>query len=238
MTNRPTLILASFLAFACSARAQVVFTMTGTANQTKFGYTTNQSYTFVFTTGVSFVTGTSLFTTSYNRWYEERTSDSQLWSSITGTGVTGDFVRPVAQSTDPYSFLRTTDSGASDQLDLRVDAEGTADVNIGLRGPDNTTALGYVAAQLYPTNFAFPGTESQPTSYFSSYLGTYSLSSGSITVGRSADQYDVASFTPTSVTIAAVPEPSTHAALAGLAALAGAIGLRLRNRRRIDSMNS
>jgi hypothetical protein len=57
-----------------------------------------------------------------------------------------------------------------------------------------------------------------PATYFSAYAGTYALNTGILKM------YDVGAghnttFTATSLTIGAVPEPSTYAALIGLAAL-------------------
>src|SRR4051812_33323941 len=100
------LSLAALSTGALCARAQLVFTATGTATSTAGGYTSGQSYTFVYTIGSSFANNAdSTFTGQQKSWGEEFTTEEQLFTAITGSGVLGTFTRPVATSFDPASQL-------------------------------------------------------------------------------------------------------------------------------------
>ncbi len=89
--------------------------------------------------------------------------------------------------------------------------------------------------------FALPEAYAEPfnaaTGYWASYLGSYSGFSGDgnrITLWNSTYSAELVTFTTTALAIsaaAAVPEPSTYAALAGLAAF----GLVLLRRRRANA---
>lgn len=203
-----------------------MFTVTGTATSTSSGYNIGQPYTFVFTLGPSFQdNGTTYYYSNRNLWSEETTGDNQLWATITGTGVTGAFIRPTALSTDPYSMLRTWDGGAADELMMRVDADTTTD--IGLKTPGGQAVSHVVANMTGVTNFAFTSTYTQPTTYFSAYLGNYvPASTVEMAVGLSTGA--TVGFTATGVTIAAVPEPSAYSIVAGMIVLALTLGRRCR----------
>jgi hypothetical protein len=194
------------------------------------------SYTFVFNSAASFaITPTSGFDSEGNVYKEEEDTDPQMWTSIGGTGRAGTYVRPLSVYDDPYSAVRIEANGL---LELLVGTDyGT---NIGLTTL-NGTQIGALRVNFnggtLPT-FSFPEAYSEPfnasTGYWASYLGTYSgFSSGSIWLRDSALSVTLAEFTPTALTIsaAAVPEPSTYAALAGLTAL----GLAVLRRRRTSA---
>lgn len=215
------MVLSLLLAPALVARSQIVFTVTGTATSTSSGYISGQSYTFVFTTGLSFAdTPSSYYYANRTLWSEETTGDGQLWAAISGTGVTGTLVRPMAVNTDPYSMIRVykTDSGSPYELMTRVDADTTT--NIGLKTPGGQS-VSHVNASLAGGTlpaFAFNLSYSQPTAYFSAYLGNYVPGTTyNMEVGLTGG--GVVGFTATGVTIAAVPEPAAFAVWAGLIVL-------------------
>jgi hypothetical protein len=197
---------------------QVVFTVTATANSSVYGYTAGQSYTFVFTAGSSFgPNGMSAFDSSQNFWLEETTTEDQLWSSVSGTGALGTYVRPTSTSDAPYSNLATY---TGNRLVLLAGADiGT----IGVTAPSGS-ALKRVEFDLTGlTGFAFPGTYSQPNSYFSVYNGSYTPSGSISGVVVVAGDFTSYGFTVSGVSIGAVPEPATYAALAGVAVLGCAL---------------
>lgn len=90
---------------------------------------------------------------------------------------------------------------------------------MGLTFNGNIVSDIYVGANFNGLNFDFPS-QSLPvaTTYFSAYLGTYTLNAtyGHYFTIQNVGQID---FTPTSLTISAVPEPSTYAAIFGALAL-------------------
>lgn len=229
---RRLFVLGLVLLPALTGWSQVVFTVTGTATSTGSGYNLGETYTFVFTTGQTFAdTPTSYYYSNRTLWSEETTGDGQLWAAIGGTGVTGSFTRPSAVNTDPYSMLRIYRFNTSSpfELLLRVDADTTTD--IGLKTPGGQ-AISHVVASMsggaLPA-FAFNLSYSQPTAYFSAYLGNYMPGTTlDMAVGLSGG--GTVGFTATSVTIA-VPEPSTYAAILTLGVLAYGSIRRLLGRR-------
>lgn len=211
--------LGLFLAAAAPLPAQIVFTITGTADSTSLGYTAGLTYTFTMTLNdyapTTPVGGTS--STEYD--WSENPGDPVLWASVAGDGLAGTWTPP----TDPqsYVFLGPEDSGQTSYayLDLTAQSESS---QTGLTANGNN--LYYVEGYFYLPHGLFDVSSPSlpnPVSYFAAYVNTYDLTStGSSfnvnTTGASA------SFTVTSLQISAVPEPSTYALAAGLAALAGA----------------
>lgn len=225
------------------AAAQIVFTITATANSDAVagGYTQGQSYTFIFTSAASFAnTSSSQYTSVANSWSEETASDGQMWTSIGGTGITGTFVRPVATSTNPYSWAYpNSDYG----LALGVDTDDITNL-IGLNTLSNQ-AIEYLSVTRMSGGSMPSFTESDftqayvepfnsSTGFFATkFLGSFTgLTSGTVEIGMpDGDTYYTFAVTDLSIGAAsAVPEPSTYAALAGLAAF----GLVLLRRRRAN----
>jgi hypothetical protein len=226
------------------ASAQVVFTVTATANANAVagGYTQGQSYTFTFTSAASFAnTSSSTYTSVANSWSEETVADGQMWTSIGGTGVTGTFVRPVGSSTNPYSYAYPSSEWG---LGLGVGSDSTTDLiglstlsNQGFKYLSVSSMSGGTMPSFTTSDFteAYVEPFNSSTGFFATKLwGSFTgLTSGTVEIGMPDD----ATFYTFAVTglsvgaVSAVPEPSTYAALAGLAAF----GLVLLRRRRANA---
>lgn len=216
-------VLALLLASATLLRAQVTVTVNATANATGEGYTLGNSYTFIFTTGASFASNpSSSFTSTVQNYFEHSaTTDNQLWSSISGTGLGGAFIRPVGDPEDPHSILRAGFTGTDFYFQATAETEQIVSQNIGLTTLASTAMASIhtiVIAGNLPS-FAFPATYVNPNSYFATYNGTYSGFSTIILEIENTSNFLIASFSVTSLTISAIPEPSTYAAIFGAAAL-------------------
>lgn len=231
--------LVRFLAIvaACAApplTAQVVFTVTATAASSAQGYTSGNTYTFIFTstTGSNFASSSnSTFDTGAHEYSEELTSDDQLWSTLSGTGLAGTFVRPTGNVNDPMSNVGSF--GSSPQVfQLRAGTNRFSTLDIGM-----TTLSGGQLSRVQidadggtlPT-FAYPGSYTTLESYYSSYSGTYGGFQAGTDIVRLYDTSNslYLSFDLISLQISAVPEPSTYAAFAGLASIGLVVILRRR----------
>ena len=207
---RKLLPLLLALALAPLASAQVTFTVTATANATADGYNVGQSYSFIYSSTPA-VTGnlTSSFSGTLNFWQEDLLADTPVWTSVSGTGLHGSFTpRPA----NPYSYIQIDNTTG---LTLYFGSDGDA---TSLKTVDDLTDLGSVEVIVKGGNlptFHYPGSEVSLTSYFLTpgYTGTFTGFSSGVVNAVPSD------FTVNSLTISAIPEPSTYAALFGLAAL-------------------
>ena len=229
MTTNPRIVFFAVLTLCAQAlSAQVTFTVTGTADTSGNGYIGGQAYDFVFTTGTNFaVNATSAFNATVNDWQEELTTESQIWNLVSGTAVTGTYVRPVANTSDPFSRLRTYNSTPNDELLIVLNADTTTD--LGLRTPGGQTIASITVSLGNVTSFNYPGNYTDPVTFFSSFQGNYSPTYQSgfnveLNTGTSIP------FQVTSVAITAVPEPSAWAALTGSMILLGTWWVRRRSR--------
>ncbi|MDB6113799.1 MAG: hypothetical protein JWQ62_744 [Lacunisphaera sp.] len=215
----------ALLVFACAAAhagAQFIFSVSATANATGSGYTAGQNAVFTFAvTGADLSTNAGNQFFSYtNQWWEDITSDTQLFTAISGTGITGTLARPAANSNDPFSYIQALPASPPPSL-LTFDA-GAQTSNLGLIVNGQTVQEITVGNLDWGASLPTPGTYTALTSYFTPFFGTHALNSGGY-VDLSLTGGPLVSFTATSLTIAAVPEPSTSALLAlgggGLAAV-------------------
>lgn len=210
------------------ASAQITFTVTATANSSTEIYNSGSSYTFVFTLG-NYTNLSGAFTAARTSFQDENTAHDQLWSAVGGTGLQGSYVRPTGAAGDPYSILEAAiPPEATDRLlSLVAATDQDATQTIGVTTLQGTT-LAKVSATIDDTalpNFSMVSGVS-PESYFSSYIGTYNGFTGSndtVELYNSASYDSILTFSVTSLTISAVPEPSTYAAAFGFAVLAYAV---------------
>lgn len=233
---KPILRLLGFLtlfSLAQVASAQITFTFTATADADGRGYTKDQPYTFTFTLGTFTNLSDSFSRSSFTQYREETTNYDQLWASVGGSGLGGSFVRPTGDSQDPYSLLQAIAPGNNNAIRLIASTEGYATKTVGLTALSGNSLSGISAYLEDAALPAWPMGQGEPTpttpyDYFSVYAGnTYTgFTSGSedkIWLVGAAPYFSI-SFTITSLTIgSAVPEPSTYAALFGVAALGVAV---------------
>jgi hypothetical protein len=223
-------------ALTLPASAAIQFTITGTAQVSKYGYVAGQSYNFSLTLAEPLVTSRWRGSDGDEFWGEEYAWQPQLWSSVTGTGITGTFTRPLGDYFSPYSELELW--GDSDQSAIYCWAGNDYAENLGLIAPDGQTMISDVGFQTVMTARDFPVSDwpaeyVDPNSYFSSFTGTYAngQASNNWMTMHTEGWSDRVDFTPTSLTISntdasPVPEPANGLALAGL--LSGGLLVRLR----------
>lgn len=213
------------LALPAGAFAQLIFTITGTAQSSALGYTVNDPITVVFTVNPTFsANSSSSFNSATNSWVEELTSEAQLYTAVTGTGLLGSFQRPTLDADAPYSTL-IVDSAHN--LELRASSDSG---NIGLSSPSHASVYKIRAILSGVSAFSLISGYAQPIDYFATHQGTFTSLGGALEIYQELYPYDSAVFTPTSLTISvtAVPESAAHAIFAGLFALSAFIVVRRR----------
>ena len=229
-----------------SAHGQITFSVTGTANAngTNLGYSVGQTATFYFTVNPGYTgeNGYNDFVESpgdeyeeaTNSWVEEDTGHDLLFSGVGGTGLSGTWTRPVADAADAFSRLQVVNSfeGGYDTLTLLAANDRRGDPwnsFIGLTANGlNVVEIEAYRLELAGFDFAYDGDTISPVDYFSSRLGTYTITDGSLgIVAKNGSGYLSSGFNLTSLTISegavsAVPEPSTYAVLLGGVVLSAA----------------
>lgn len=241
VTLRPTVFTAALLLALVGTplvRAQVIISVTATANSTSQGYIATNPYTFIFTTGATFANNPNSFFGATDQEYREDSisTDDQLWSSISGTGLGGSYVRPAGHPDDPSSTLRAAIAGPNYFIQLHAIAEGFVTQHIGKTTLSGSAINGIYAVADVGTlpPFAFPETHVNPNTYFAPYYGTYAgfgtsePSNADVVTIEFNNHVSFLTFSITSITISAIPEAATYAALLG----ASALGLVIVRRRR------
>lgn len=221
-------IVAVLSLLAASACADpILIHVTGTANVTKWGYTQNQSYTFTWEVNDGY-TNTDEddsykldeFSPTSTRWYTEFRNEPQLWNNISGDLLDGNYTRPDDISDSPMESMQASSNGYLFDMMARADYYTTE--TIGLTLDNNTINVTQIAAtKLDIGAMVHPLSPTDPEVWLSDYIGPYTQS---VESGREIRIYsgsDFISFTPTSVTIAAIPEPAavTTTIITALAAL-------------------
>ncbi len=212
---------AATLALASTAySANVTLTFIGTATTNSYGYTNGQNVSFSFVLNDTDMTVASLDPNFIEFMDESLSTNTDIWSSVSGTGLTGTWTRPSTSNEDPYSRMTYYSSGR-----LRVMAAADFS-NIGLSA--GGTTLSYInfdveLSGFSPTDFA---STDNPSEYLSDYLGTYSVDNGYSAAFVSGNNI----FDFSQVVISAVPEPSESAVAAGLGVFALVALRRLRKR--------
>jgi hypothetical protein len=222
-TPRRCLLSLAIISSALAAQAQVTFTITATNNEGTRGYAAGQDYTFIYTTAAAYaLNASSVFNGSHNSWNDETWSDLPIFSSVRGTGLTGTLGIPAANEDAPWSFVNTLHSPiAGNHFAISAGADEGI---IGLYSLDHT-AINSVGTVLGGDFFRLPeglifnplASYQDPTSYFTGYNGSYAVE-GTIRMLNSTGS-TFQTFSVNNLTISAIPEPSSFAALAGLGVL-------------------
>lgn len=200
------LIGALVLLLGTGSWAQVTITFNATMNQAGLGFAENDPISLVFTLNDAVTPDTN--SASWRLQWTEQSGGPAIYSAVTGTGLTGNLLPPVGST---ISVLEIQSSYMLLQM-----AYGTTGLQI------NGVDINSIRAEAVgiSTTFDLSGYASTPTpsDYLSAYAGDYSVSS---TGGSTAFNTAQGTFyyTITSMTISAVPEPSSYAAMAGLLVL-------------------
>ena len=207
--------------------ANILISVNGTVSSADpgMGFTVGQPVTFFWEINDYAPTPPVGKVGSQYEWNEERDTDPALYASVGGTGISGTYRR--LPGTAPYETMYAGPNGTGTLEVYSEHDEFSAAVNHGLfltANPD------YFVDSIYATpvlsapgfsGFAIGATLPNPAEYLASYAGSYTITGGGMNLDtrniNSTSSRLRASFTPTSMSIAAVPEPSTYAmALAGL----------------------
>lgn len=209
------------LAAASSLHAQTWFTFSGTdAN--------SQPMTVTFVTSDNPLVHRALDQTGAFYLEEDTSTDPNQFNSISGTGITGTWARPVQISWDPWSNMQIDPAnghfyfliGADFSTQLSLSHLGTPLTLINFNGHINETFASL------PATFNFGNV-------WSNFYGTYTINDGTsqfefVTASGAHRYFNFNTFTIGSS--APVPEPSTYGLALGGLALAGA-ALRRRARK-------
>lgn len=207
----------------------VSVSVSGTANTTAMGYTQGNIYTFTwiindgYTGSDGFGDGGDVFSSAENLWFSTSTNDPWLWASVSGDGLIGTYTKPSDNDQAPFEQLKVSSDGL-----LCWAATKTVSIDMGLF-VDGAEVWNIVAQDL-----TIPGLDYSdpsfvnPASYLANYTGTYSSPGGGIYLDNGHSQN--IEFTPTSIIIGVIPEPSTIL-LFGI----GGIGAWLLRRNRLKS---
>jgi hypothetical protein len=224
---RKIALLGAFVAFTSSMFAQAVLTVTATPTMGTLGYVEEQTYTFNFVTNASYTQngGDFYFANNFDSWTNYSSSNSPIFSAITGTDLGGTYVISANPVNNGLQIGQTYFSLILQQ-----------NTGMGLTTPDGKTI------QLFNLMFGttdvnaltYDGTFISPSDQLLNLPGTLSWTSAPYFTLSAANQS--VNFTVNSVTISdasatPVPEPSTVAAILGTAALGFAWCYRRRQQR-------
>lgn len=224
------------LGLALPGRAvDIMITVNGTINSADagMGYTVGDLVSFTWVVNdYAPATPVGTFGTSDYTWKQEFAgTEPALWANVYGTGIGGTFNEPPAGA----PFERLIVSTSTNNLELRMGTDGF-DVTTNNHGIYLNANPSYLIETIYFQNpisavFGnFGGPLPNPTTYLANYFGTYSVLSDFqfYLSAKNGTSVLFADITPTSVTIAPVPEPST-CILGGLAM--GVMGVMARRRK-------
>lgn len=232
-----------FVALALAGRAQVTITLHATPTSDSLGYVTTQTYDFVFVLNSDSAAGSagSAVADDHYDWSDEFTFHPPVWSSVSGDGLAGTWVQPVAGIADNASHLLITTSastfvspqitpGTTGNFQVLAAADQS---NIGLTAQGHPVQWIYFSGNFTGLNFTGIGSSlADPNVYMAGFTGTYATSTSYRGWLRTTD-LENAFFTinSLSVSVAAIPEPSTWAALTLGLALCGVGAYRRRRLR-------
>ena len=211
---------------SCWSQGQVTITINATPEANALGYVTGQNYNFTFalntdpnTGNGSFYPGTASAGANYT-WRQEFTIDPQIWTSVSGDGLSGTWVQPSAgdpsiNNAVPDSYLITSASSAS--LMLIAGADGFGAYNVGLTAAGNLVSWIQFSGDFTGLNFAnLTDTLPNPNTYLAGYAGPYTTTPGAASgyiVSAGGNAYFI--INSLSLDVAPAPEPSTLAMFAG-----------------------
>jgi hypothetical protein len=194
-------------AFGASA-SPVSVAVTGTANTTGMGYTQGESYTFTwlindgYTGSDGFGDGGDIFSSTENLWFSTSTNDPWLWCSVSGGGLVGTYAKPSDNDQAPFEQLKVDSAGLLCWTACRMDS-ATMELLVNGVVVDTVAAYDLNIPGLDYSDTSFVN----PASYLANYTGTYSSPGGGIYLDNGHAQN--IEFTPTSIIIGVIPEPST-----------------------------
>jgi hypothetical protein len=205
-----------------AARAQILFTVNGTATSDDHGYTADQAYTVSFLLNPAFDgqsgANSAGFDGTFVAWYQSDPGLSSVFTDVSGSAVHGAYVS--GPGSDPDSLLNMWNSDNNNAVSL-IQKNGT-DVPLGLQTLDDAADIvtiqtvlqaGFAAYAVFPVSYV------DPTTYWRDFIGTHPVSGTVQFLGTGNAGLMTFNVTDLTVTdLSAVPEPSTYAAFAGAAA--------------------
>jgi hypothetical protein len=229
---RKLLPILALVSSAALAHAATIISVTGTvSHSTSSAYTDGSIVTITYTLADYSVTGdpsNAMDQPNEFDWYQYDAPYNPIYSDVDLTGATGNFVNPSGAATEMYLYMNRdfvpggtyimADAGAS---------SGYPASEMGISVGSDYVSLILLGFQLTDTYLDGLGAaNTNPEQYLSTVYGTYAATAtdASYVAFVSGDRFD---FTPSSVTIGAVPEPSVCGMLGAATALLG-----LRRRRK------
>lgn len=218
-----SLVFLTLLALPWGAWAQIItFTYTGTFSSNGIGFVSGQPFSFTLhlhnyapTTPAGQLSAGSDGAGSAS-WIDNASGVPQVWTNVTGTGISGQWTPTVTSASQVAMAI--TAHGPSTNATLTVAAHS----GNGALFVNGFTLLDLQISNVFdllrvtlPNSGNNPVTPPDPTNFFSGYLGTYQRDTGFTPVGRLETGGGLYLFTADTLTIAAVPEPSSYALVFG-----------------------
>ena len=134
-------ILLALIMICMFAKANIEFTLIGTANESKYGYISGQYYTFKFIVNSQYNGGSGdIFTVGTNHWSQTSIDDANIFKHISSTSFSGEYTPafPSGGFDGGHYELSVIEEDGYQELWFTADVgEGNTN-NIGLFMPDGT----------------------------------------------------------------------------------------------------
>lgn len=215
---------------ALPAKADFLITVTGTVSvSTVDGYSVGDSITSTVLISSAYTTdSTNCFSTlsgnESSQWYDTVSDSTYLISNFSITGASGTYCQSLTAPGDGVNFMYDS-NGRTITLTSTLDP-GTGNLAFGSDAITDFVLQGIMSGTTLPGL----GTETNLMTFLSGITGSYALSATGSDCFVDTASSKILTFTPTSLTIQNVPEPSTYAGITGLAVL-GAAALVRRKRK-------